>query len=117
MQRIFSLSEHEVLDLQNSNTESFDGLAFFLINLWPRDIWTLFQKSEIGDTDNFKFYVFAFENNMSPHLLLNFLFIKYWKNTGKITKRISKHSGALIPSLIKNTFGITSILPNLNISI
>ena len=67
MQRILSLSEHEALELQNSNTESLDdGLAFFPINSWPRDIRTLFHKSEIGDTDTFKFILFAFGNNISP---------------------------------------------------
>ena len=66
MQRILSLSEHEALELQNSNTESVDGLAFFPINSWPRVIRTLFHKSEIGVTDTFKFILFAFGNNISP---------------------------------------------------
>ena len=65
MQRILSLSEHEALELQNSNTESLDGLAFFPINSWPRVIRTLFHKSEIGDTDTFKFILFALETTYS----------------------------------------------------
>ena len=88
MQKILSLSAHEASELHNSNTESLDGLAFFPINSWPGDIRNLFHKSEIGDTDTFKFILFAFGNNMSPHLLLNFLLIKYRNNPGKIPKRI-----------------------------
>ena len=55
MQRILSLSEHEALVLQNSNTDSLDGVAFFPINAWPRDIQTLVHKFEIGGTDTFRF--------------------------------------------------------------
>ena len=88
MQKILSLSEHESSELHNSNTESLDGLAFFPINSWPRDIQNLFLKCEIGDTDTFKFILFACGNYMSPHLLLNFLLIKYRNNPGKILKRI-----------------------------
>ena len=88
MQKILSLSEHEASELQNANTESLDGLAFFPINSWPRGIRNLFHKSGIGDTDTFKFFLFAFGNNMSPHLLLNFLFIKYRKKPGIVPKRI-----------------------------
>ena len=85
MQKILSLSVHEASELHNPNTESPDGLAFFPINSWRGDIRNLFCKSEIGDTDTFKF---IFDNNMSPHLLLNFLLIKYRNNPGKIPKRI-----------------------------
>ena len=81
----------------------------------PRNIQTLFRKSEIGDTDTFKFILFAVGKNMSPHLLLNFHFIKYQRNPGKIPKH--KHSGQVIPSLRRNTCSITLILPNWNISI
>ena len=88
MQKILSFSDHEASALHTSNTESLDGLAFFPICSWPGDIQHLFHKSEIGDTDTFKFVLFAFGNNMSPHLLLNFLFIKYPKNPTKIPKRI-----------------------------
>ena len=59
----------------------------------------------------------AFGNNMPFHLLLNFVFIKYRKNSAKILKQSSKHSGSFIPSLGKNTYAITLILPNRNISI
>ena len=88
MQRTLPLSEHEVLELQNSNIESLDGLAFFPISSWPGDIQTLFHKTEIGDIDTFQLILFAYGNNMSPHLLLSFLFIKYQKNPGKISKQI-----------------------------
>ena len=88
MQKILSLSDHEASALHSSNTESLDGLAFFSISSWTGYIQHLFHKSEIGDTDTFKFIVFAFGNNMSPHLLLNFLFIKYRKNPTKIPKGI-----------------------------
>ena len=37
-------------------------------------------------TDTFKFVLFAFGNNMFPHLLLNFLFIKYRKNPTTVPK-------------------------------
>ena len=83
--------------------------------MWPRNIQTLFHKFEIGDTDTFKFILFAVGKNMSPHLLLNFLFIKYQRNPGKIPKH--KHGGQVIPSLRRNTYSITLILPNRNISI
>ena len=82
------VSDHEAFALHTSNTESLDGLAFLIICSWPTGIWYLFHKSEIGDTDTFKFVLFVFENNMPPHLLLNFLLIKYWKNASKIPKRI-----------------------------
>ena len=88
MQRTLPLSEHEVLEFQNSNIESLDGLAFFPISSWPGDIQTLFHKTEIGGIDTFQLILFAYGNNMSPHLLLNFLFIKYQKNPGKISKQI-----------------------------
>ena len=88
MQKILSLSEHEDSELHNSNTESLDGLASFPINSSPGDIHNLFHKSEIGDTDTFKFILFAFGKYMSHHLLLNFLLIKYRNNPGKIPKRI-----------------------------
>ena len=39
-----------------------------------KGIQTLFRKSEVCDTDTFKFILFAFINNVSFHLLLNFLF-------------------------------------------
>ena len=88
MKKILSLSEHEPSELHNSNTESHEGISFFPINSWPGDIRYLFHKSEFGDTNTFKFILFSFGNNMYPHLLLNFLFIKYRKNPGKIPKRI-----------------------------
>ena len=88
MQRIPSLSDHEAAELHNCNTESLDGLAFFPINSWPADIRNLFHKSEPSDISTFKFIVFAFDSNISPHLFLNFLLIKYRKNPGKIPKRI-----------------------------
>ena len=88
MQKILSLSEHETSELQNSNTKSLDSLAFFPINSLPRDIQNVFYKSEIFDTDTFKFVLFAFGSNMSSNLLLSFLFIKYRKNPDKIPKRI-----------------------------
>ena len=88
MQRILFFFEHEVLELQNSNNESLDGLAFFPTNSWPRGIQTFFHKSEIGGTNTFNFILFAFANNMSHHFLLNFLFIKYRQNPGKIHKRV-----------------------------
>ena len=50
----------EASELYTSNTESLDGLAFFSINSWPEDIRQLFHKSEVGDTDAFKFILFAF---------------------------------------------------------
>ena len=50
----------EASELYTSNTESLGGLAFFSINSWPEDIRQLFHKSEIGDTDAFKFILFAF---------------------------------------------------------
>ena len=77
MQKILSLSEHQASELHNSNSESLDGKAFFPINSWPEDVENLFYKFETGDNDTFKFILFAFGNNMSPHLLLNFLLIKY----------------------------------------
>ena len=120
MQKILSLSEHEAQELQNSNIESLDGFAFFPINSWTREIWNLFHKFEIGDTDNFKLIFFAFSNNMAhPYFHLNFHFIKYQKYPTKIPKRIvfSKHSGLFIPSLTKKIYGITSIFPNQNVSI
>ena len=61
MQKILSLSDHEASELDNSNTESFDGLAFLPINSWPGDIQYLFHKSEIGDTDTFKLSSFHLE--------------------------------------------------------
>ena len=88
MQRILFFFEHEVLELQNSNNESLDGLAFFPTNSWPRGIQTFFHKSEIGGTNTFNFILFEFANNMSHHFLLNFLFIKYRQNPGKIHKRV-----------------------------
>ena len=90
MQKILFLSEHEASELHNSNTESLDHLPFFPKNSWSGGIQDLFHKSKIGDTDTFKFVIFAFGNNMSPYLLLNFLFIKYRKSPGKIPKRILK---------------------------
>ena len=69
-------------------TECLDGLTFFPICSWPGDMQHLFHKSEIGDTETFKFVVFAFGNKMSPHLLMNFLFIKYRQNPAKIFKCI-----------------------------
>ena len=88
VQRILSLSDHEASALHTSNAEFLNGLAFFPICSWPEDILLLFHKSEIGDTDTFKFVLFAFGNNTCPHLLLNFLFIKYWRNPTKIPKCI-----------------------------
>ena len=89
MQKILSLSEHEAQELQNSNTESLDGFAFFPINSWAREIWNLFHKSEIDDTDNFKLMFFAFSNNVPhPYFLLNFLFIKYHKYSTKVPRNI-----------------------------
>ena len=88
MQKILSLSDHEASALHTSITEFPDGLAFFPICSWPGDIQHLLHKSKIGDTGTFKFILFAFGDNMSPHLLLNFLFIKYQKNLGKIPKHI-----------------------------
>ena len=46
------------------------------------------HKPKIGDTDTFKLILFALVNNMSLHLLLNFLLIKYRKNSAKIPKQI-----------------------------
>ena len=40
------------------------ALPFFSINLSPRDIQNLFQKSEICDIDTFKFIIFASGSNM-----------------------------------------------------
>ena len=88
MQKILSFSDHEASALHASNTESLDGLAFFPICSYPGDMQHLFHKSEIGYTNTFKFVLFAFGNNMSPHLLLNFLFIKYRNNPTKIPKHI-----------------------------
>ena len=88
MQKILSFSNHEVSALHTSNTESLDGLSFFPICSYPGDIQHLFHKSEIGDTDTFKFVLFAFGKNMFPHLLLTSLFIKYQKNPTKIPKPI-----------------------------
>ena len=88
MQKILSLSDHEATALHTSNTDSLDGPAFFLIFSWPGDIRHLLHKSEIGDTNTFKFVLFAFGSNMSPHLFLNFLFIKYRNTPGKIPKHI-----------------------------
>ena len=48
MQKILSLSEREAQELQNSNTESLDGFAFFLINSWTREIWNLLHKSKMS---------------------------------------------------------------------
>ena len=75
MQKTPSLSDHEASAFHTSNTEFFDGRAFSPICSWPGDIQHLFHKSEIGDTDTFKSILFVSENNMSPHLLLNFIFI------------------------------------------
>ena len=87
-----SLSEHEAQELQNSNTESLDGFAFFPANSWTREIWNLFHKSEISNIDNFKLIFFAFSNNKPhPFFLLDFLFIKYQKYPTKIPKSM-KHS-------------------------
>ena len=101
MQRILSLSEHEALELQNSKTESLDGLAFFPINSRPRDIQILFHKSKIDDDDTFKFIVFVFENNMSS--ICSWIFSSL--NTGRILLRFlnesSKHGWSFIPSLRK----------------
>ena len=88
MQKILSLFDHEVSALHTSNSESLDGLAFFPICSWSENIRHLFHKSEIGGTGTFKFVLFAFGNNMPPHLLLNFFFIKYRKNPSKIPKCI-----------------------------
>ena len=88
IQKILCLSDHEATLLHTSNIESLDSLAFFPIFSWPGDIRHLLHKSEIGHTDTFKFVLFEFESNMSPHLFLNFLFIKYRKTPGKIPKRI-----------------------------
>ena len=88
MQKILSLYDYEASALHTSNTESLDGLAFFPICSWPGYIQHLFHKSEIGDTNTFKLVLHAFGNSMSPHLLLNFLFIKYRKNPSKIPKHI-----------------------------
>ena len=82
MQKMLSLSGHGASYLHNSNTESLDGIVFFRINSWPEDIRNLFHQSEIGDTDTFKFILFAFGNNLSSYLLMIFLFIKYLKNPG-----------------------------------
>ena len=86
--KILPISDHEASALHISNTESLDGLAYFPICSWPGDIRHLFHKSKIGDIDTFKFVLFALGNKISPHLLLNFLFIKYRKNTGKIPKHV-----------------------------
>ena len=67
MQKILSLSDHEASALHIFITESPDGLAFFPICSWPGDIQHLLHKSKIGDTGTFKFILFAFGNNMSPH--------------------------------------------------
>ena len=67
MQKILSLSDHEASALHIFITESPNGLAFFPICSWPGDIQHLLHKSEIGDTSTFKFILFAFGNNMSPH--------------------------------------------------
>ena len=88
IQKILCLSDHEATLLHTSNIESLDSLAFFPIFSWPGDIRHLLHKSEIGHTDTFKFVLFEFESNMSPHLFLNFLFIKYRKTPGKIPKCI-----------------------------
>ena len=66
MQKILSLSDHEVSALHTSNSESLDDLAFFPICSWSENIQHLFHKSEIGGTGTFKFVLFAFGNNMPP---------------------------------------------------
>ena len=87
MQKILFLRDNEASGLYTSNTESFDGLAFFPICLWPGEIQHLFRKSKIGYTNTFKFVLSAFGNKfVFANLLLNFLFIKYRKNSGKIPK-------------------------------
>ena len=116
MQKILSLSDHEASVLHTSNTESLDGIAFFPICSWTGDIQHLSHKSETGNTDTFKFILFAFGNNMSPPFTLEFSF-------HQIPKEPYQDSQAHPPntvdhsSLRRNTYGITSMLPNQNISI
>ena len=115
--KILFLSYHEASKLHNSKTESLDSLSFFPINSWPGDIRNLFYKSEIGDTDTFKFILFAFGNSLSPHLLLNFLLIKYRNKPGKIPKRIFQIQWIIHSIPEKHTYRITSMSPNQNIAI
>ena len=50
------------------------------------------------------------------YLLLNFLFIKYLKNSGNIPKRILQTHGIIHSIHKENTYGVTPILPKENIS-
>ena len=109
MQKILSLSDKEASAINTSSTESLDGPAFLPICLWPGEVQHLFHKSKIGYIDTFKFVLSVFGNNMFPHLLLSFLFIKYRKNPGNIPKPPSKYSGSLTRSLRRNTYVITSM--------
>ena len=114
VQKILYLSDHEVSALHTSDTESLDGLAFFPIYSWPGDIRYLFHKSEIGNTDNLRFALFAFENNMSPIYFWIFSSSNTERTLARFPNASSKYSGSFTPSLRRNTYGITSMLPNQN---
>ena len=116
MQRILSLSEHDVFEFLNFNSEPFDGLAFFPIHG---------QGTSKLSSINPKLVTPTSSNSSSLHLETTCTPICSWifssLNIGRILARFlnesSKHSGSVIPSLTKNTYGITLILPNQNIFI
>ena len=74
MQKILSLSEHEVSEPQNSNSKFLYGLDFllnkFMAKRHPKST-SIYPKMVTARP--IKFILFAFGNNVSPYLLPNFL--------------------------------------------
>lgn len=86
--KINSLTQKEAQENYAEILESIDGLSFFPINSWPTHLQDLLQQDQFGDTDTFKFLLFAHGNAMAPHLLSHVLLHKYKSNPSKLMKRI-----------------------------
>jgi hypothetical protein len=81
-------SQSEIIERRISLLALFDGDIFHPIQLWPRELVTIFWKKPMTDMETFKFFIFIIGNGGSPDYAAEWILTsQYWSNQRSAEKR------------------------------
>ena len=81
------LTKEERIAKRENLKHLLDGYNFYPISTWPYFIWEILEHDTITDKNTFKLILFAYDNGISPDVLVEYLYTLILNTPSKIRKR------------------------------